>query len=187
MDKITKITFALLLSIASSLFMASCSSDDEPDATLQMTGKEKAEFIKSQVLDNDGNIGYYKSDNGTNVYVSPVQSEEIAIGVAKTLSCHDSWDGTTQTVDLGEGYGTIRLSLGEKEGVFTTIVFNVKNIPFFTLELATQEYCQNENMAVSQVIGFPDRFKCTNCNKIFDHVPENNTCPKCGGHSFKKI
>lgn len=181
MDKLKRITFAITLALTAS-FVVACSSDNEPAATSQMTGKEKAEFIKSQVLNSNGDIDFYSSADNSGVYLIPVRDDEEAIGLAKTLSCSQSWDGTDKTVELGDGYGTVRLMPGNKEGVFTSVVMNVKGIPFFTLELATLEYCQNENGSTTQKAV---HYMCLKCFGVLRHHPDNDKCPLCGNSPFK--
>lgn len=168
------------ISIVTVLVMAACSSDDEPETVTEMNSKEKAEFIKSQILDEEGGINFYKSPNSADVYLMPVETSDVAHGLAKTLSCTDAWDGNAKTVDLGYGYGTVRLMPGDKEGVFCAMVFNVKEIPHFTLEFATIEYCKIENTPAQ--FGFFSYVTCQKCGETFRTRP--GKCFRCGGTSF---
>lgn len=184
LNNITNKLFTGFISIVAVLVMAACSSDDDPETVTEMNSKEKAEFIKSQILDEKGGIDFYQSSNSADIYLMPVETSEVAHGLAETLSCTDAWDGNAKTVDLGDGYGTVRLMPGDEEGVFCAMVFNVKEIPHFTLEFASVEYCKNENASPSQ-IGHFGYYSCKGCGKSYNACPEK--CVKCGGTSFKYV
>lgn len=129
------------MAILSVFVMASCSDNNEPDVDTE--GKELAEWIKSQVLTKDGEIGFSKSELVEGMYAVPVTSAENATQYVEELT-RTKWEGTTKTVTL-DGYGTIRISASEKEGVYHTLVFNVSGIPQFTLEVTTPEYIEVNN------------------------------------------
>lgn len=160
----------------------SCSDDADTHEIEKMSSREKAEFIKSQVLDEGDNIYFAASENSVNVYLMPAESSEFAHRFAETLSCTEYWDGKAQTVDLGNGYGNVRMMPGDKDGVFSILVFNVKDIPSFTLELCTPEYFQNENR-VATALGVVNI--CTKCRQPYGFMPPKK-CKKCGNDKFER-
>ena len=159
-----------------------CDNGDTPDIS-DPGGKELAEWIKSCVLDEKGEISFIKVNDVEGVYVIPSATSENAAWFVEDLT-RCNLEGEGQTVTLGR-YGSLRITGAEKEGVYHTIVFNVKDIPPFTLEVCTPEYFDRDNsygLLVSELI-FRGRnyFVCENC-LIISRLSESvdGCCPRCG-------
>lgn len=170
----------LSVAVFATFMFISCSDDDKLENLPEMSGKEKSEFLKKQVLDGKGDILFEKSENVEGVYLFAVSDPEDAHGLAETLSCNYGWNGTSDTVELGDGFGSIRVAQSEKEGVYYTLVFNVTAFPGFTLEIATPEYCESENASTSGISSGSNRYwKCKSCRSVFTGAPQKK-CPRCG-------
>ena len=97
------------------------------------------------VLDESGKIRYSESSTIRGLYAARADNAddtrewcEILIG--------DEWDGKDHKVDLPDDCGTVELKTSDvPDGVWCWVVFHVRDIPDFTLLVATLEYCDNNN------------------------------------------
>lgn len=121
----------LFLSVLLSVAFISCNNDDAPKQP-DSESQELVEWIKQCVLDDKGEIVFIKNEITDGLYAIPAGSAENAAWFVEELT-HAKLEGDAKTLDLGAGLGTIRISGSEKEGVYNTLVFNVKDIPQFTL------------------------------------------------------
>lgn len=165
--------FALLPTFA---FVA-CNSDN-PDIE-DPESKQFVEWIKSCVLDDKGEIVFIKNDITEGLYAIPAGSAENAAWFVEDLT-RTKWEGDTKTVTLGDGLGSIRIAGSGNEGVYNTLVFNIKDIPPFTLEIATWEYINNDNSYGSKVniLFLKNYYLCDNCSNI--SKGSDGCCPHCG-------
>lgn len=174
-------TIKVLMAMAIAIIMptkTACSSDDEPKNA--KSGAENAEFIKSQVLDENGAIDFLEGKT-PGEYLMPTDDKELADGLCKTLTLNN-WSGKATTADLGDGYGTIRVTPGADEGIYSTLVFNVKGINPFTLHITTIEYYKDNNSTVARPPLVRTYYVCTKCGAIYYHRVTSCTC---GGTNFR--
>lgn len=179
MNTISKFLIAILMPLA---FIA-CSSDDEPTAK---TGDEQVAHLRSFILDDDGKI-VYPECSAEGVYILPATSENAHRYTEAILD--DKWNGESQTYRLAENKGIIKVTKAPKEGVFVSLSFNVTTIPALTLEIASEEYYQNDNAVIHKPVDRDFAWKCNNCGKIKNHggMLEEFVCAKCGCKSFTRL
>lgn len=166
--------------------LPSCSSDDEPMIETQEP-QELAEWIKSCVLDDDGQIGFLKSETEDGLYAIPAGSAENAAWFVEELT-RTKWEGTDKTLKL-DGYGTIRIAGSETEGIYNRLTFDIKDVPSFTLEVATPEYIeQNNSFSHLYKWDFGKYYVCLRCTSIcLFSQGEDDACPKCGFNLEKSL
>ena len=166
--------------------LPSCSSDDEPMVETQEP-QELAEWIKRCVLDDDGQIGFLKSETEDGLYAIPAGSAENAAWFVEELT-RTKWEGTDKTLNL-DGYGTIRIAGSETEGIYNRLMFDIKDVPSFTLEVATPEYIEQNN-SFSYVLrdSFLTFYVCRRCHYTCSRTQaEGETCPHCGFNLEKSL
>lgn len=179
MKTIVKFLIAFVMPLA---FFA-CSSDDEPATK---TGDEQVAHLRSFILGDDGEIVYPESStNG--VYILPAASEKAHSYTEAILD--DKWNGENQTYKLADNKGTIKIANAPKEGVFVSLSFDVSSIPAFTLEIASEEYYQNDNAVIHKPTDSNFVLRCNNCGKIICKAAgaEHIICPKCGSKNFTRL
>lgn len=177
MRNINRIFQVLLLAVMTFTAVA-CSSDDEPENN---KASEQAAWIRQAVLDNNGEIAFPASTR-TGVYLLPAEDAGVARSLCEGIIGRE-WDGKALRLSLDDK-GSVNLAPSTKEGVYYELVFNVKDIPGFSLEVAGLEYCDSEN---SRPVGGGGRggyWKCTNsgCGHVFYQKPSK--CSFCGGTQF---
>lgn len=170
-----KIKF-LMCSLLMMLCMA-CSNDNESGID-DASGKEMAEWIRSLLCDEGGNIDLPRMAGTTNEYMVPAASEANARDLVSHLIRQEEWAGENKVVTLGGNYGRITINNAEIEGVFYKLSVQVEGIAPFVLMVVTREYCENEN-------GGGIRGTYYACNKCYQStwVPSNyddKYCPACG-------
>lgn len=175
MTKSIKHMFMLLVAVMGITFTA-CSNDDEPQTD---AAKEQVEFIKSMVLNENGEILFMPTDT-EGVYVCPMNNAANSRNLCESM-LNTSWKGESLCVDLGN-HGVITGKNSDEEGVFDELHFNIKELPKFTLKVASEDYCDNEN--------FPNRtylevWLCRNCGKIY--AVQQSQCPFCKSTNREKV
>lgn len=171
----------LFLSVLLSVAFISCNNDDAPKQP-DSESQELVEWIKQCVLDDKGEIAFIKNEITDGLYAIPAGSAENAAWFVEELT-HAKLEGDAKTLDLGDGLGMIRISGSEKEGVYNTLVFNVKDIPQFTLEVASWEYINNDNTYGQEYTSIILRgfYICDNCSNLSNIVSSTDgKCPYCG-------
>lgn len=160
------------------LSFISCSNDSEP-ASDPAKDKELAEWIKSCVLDDKGEIVFVKNDATDGQYAIPAGSAENAEWFVEDLT-RTEWDGQPKTVSMGEE-GSVRIAGSEKEGVYNTIEFRIKGVPAFNLDITSWEYLNNDN-SYGEIIAicFSKYYLCGNCINISRNLSQGGKCPHCG-------
>lgn len=168
----------LFVVIITFLSFISCSNDSEP-ASDPAKDKELAEWIKSRVLDDKGEIVFVKNDATEGLYAIPAGSAENAKWFVEDLT-RTEWDGQPNTVSLGEE-GSVRIAGSEKEGVYNTIEFRIKGVPAFNLDITSWEYLNNDN-SYGEIIAicFTKYYLCGNCINISRNFSQGGKCPHCG-------
>lgn len=166
-----------------SLTFVACSSDDEPATK---TGDEQVAHLRSFLLDDDGKIVYSESSI-QGVYILPAASENTHLLTEAILD--DEWNGESQTYRLADDKGFIKISNAPKEGVFVSLSFDVSTIPPFTLEIASEEYYQNDNLVIHRPSDKCFAWQCNDCGKIITHggMLHEFVCSNCGGKSFTRL
>lgn len=162
------------------LSFISCSNDSEP-ASDPAKDKELAEWIKSCVLDDKGDIVFVKSDAADGLYAIPAGSAENAEWFVEDLT-RTEWDGQPKTVSLGEE-GSVRIAGSEKEGVYNTIEFRIKGVPAFNLDITSWEYLNNDNSygMITNTFFSIKYCICGNCLNISSvNSSKDGKCPHCG-------
>ncbi len=168
----------LLYLLLVALAVTSCSNDSEPESD-PAKDKELAEWIKSCVLDDKGEIVFVKNDATESLYAIPAGSAENAQWFVEDLT-RTEWDGQPKTVTLGEE-GSVRIAGSEKEGVYNTIEFRIKGVPAFNLDITSWEYLNNDN-SYGEIIAicFTKYYLCGNCINISRNFSQGGKCPHCG-------
>jgi hypothetical protein len=109
------------------------------------SGEEIVAHIKSMVLDENGEIRYGESPTIPGLYAAKADNADEARQGCERL-INDEWDGKDRKVTLPDNCGFVKLETSDvPDGVWCRVVFNVRNIPDFTLLVATPEYCDNNN------------------------------------------
>lgn len=186
MNTVKKIICVFFSALFVMFALPSCSSDDEPMIDTPEP-QELAEWIKSCVLDDDGQIGFLKSETEDGLYAIPAGSAENAAWFVEELT-RTKWEGTDKTLKL-DGYGTIRIAGSETEGIYNRLTFDIKDIPSFTLEVATPEYIEQNN-SFSYVLsdGVLKFYVCRRCHYTCSRTQaEEETCPHCGFNLEKSL
>lgn len=176
--KTNKVILLLLAVVISA--MASCSSDDAPNSTARKD-KELAEWIKNCVLDENGEIYFFRNGTDESTYTLPAASAENAAWVVEEIT-RTKWDGNAKTLTLGEE-GSVSICGTEKEGLYNKLVFNLKEIPAFTLEIVTSEYFdQNNEYGETEYMPLFGYFTiCDKCREVtLGGVKQEEACPRCG-------
>lgn len=169
------ITFKPMLAIFAALMsciaITACSNDDEPKTDESF--KEHADFIKSIVLDENGEIEFIPSET-EGVYLCPMNNSTNSRNLCESM-LNTEWKGNSFQLDLGD-YGTVSGSTSDEEGVFDIVHFNIKDLPKFTLKVASVDYCENASNA------YPPKkmqvWHCLSCNRIY--AKQLSKCPFCG-------
>lgn len=172
MNKIKFLMCSLL-----TLFCMACGNDNEPGMD-DASGKEMAEWIRSLLCDEGGNIDLPRLAGAANVYGVPAVSEVNA----RDLICHlirqEEWAGENTVVTLGGNYGRITIDNAEIGGVFYKLSVQVEGINPFVLMVATREYCENENRGGGLRGKYYSCNKCTQTTWVSSSYDSN--CPACG-------
>lgn len=176
MDNLKRFWRVLLL-IAVVFSTYSCSSNEEPENN---TSSNQAEWIRQAVVDSKGEIAFPASAKA-GVYLLPAEDADMGRNLCEGIIA-EKWDGNALKLSLDDD-GSINLSPSSKEGVYYELLFKVKGIPSFTLEVASPEYCESENSRPS-TDGRGGFWQCNNpsCrHKFFVHPSK---CCFCNGVSF---
>ncbi len=157
----------------------SCSSDDEQTAP---SATEKLEHIRSYVLADDGTNSYsYSSTDG--IHNLPAKNAEQAHRFCEAI-IGDEWNGQETKYTLAEDNGYINIIPAPKEGVFVSMAFRVKGIEAFTLEIASEAYCENENLHIDDRFTQDEYYTCEKCGKVYKKKPSSGC--SCGNGDFSK-
>ena len=169
---------AMLAVVCASLVsLTACSDDDEPTSSLP--GEEMVAHIKSIVLDGNGEILFGESTDVQGLYAASTENENEARNWCEML-INDKWDGKDRKVTLPDNCGTIELRTSDvEEGIWCMVIFNVRDIPDFTLLVASPEYCDNNNFITPIAPPYPAR--CPQCNRLLKtSEKEAKRCDDCG-------
>lgn len=164
------------------LSLTACSNDSGPESD-PAKNKELADWIKSCVLDDKGEIVFIKNDATDGLYAIPAGSAENAEWFVQDLT-RTKWNGQPKTISLGEE-GSVRIAGSEKEGVYNTIEFKIKGVPAFNLDITTWEYLDNDNSYGVKIDTqcLKNYYLCGNCLNISSFYVFQNSdekCPHCG-------
>ena len=176
-----KKTFKILLFSAACLMLGSCSSDDTPDIQSQIPGKGPIEHLKSIILDEKGDITLPPAGNMADTYMIDCIDESTAHSICTTILGDENWDIKDGTYTYSDSYGSVKMTINPKEGVYVGMMFNVKSLPGFTLLLTSQEYFENNNYI--REVG--ERYECYKCG----YKTSNSEClnrPHCPGSFWVK-
>lgn len=166
----------MLLVAVIGITFAACSNDDEPQSDAV---KEHVDFIKSMVLDENGEILFMPTDT-EGVYVCPMNNAANSRNLCESM-LNTNWKGETLHLDFGE-HGVITGRSSNEDGVFDELQFNIKELPKFTLKVASEEYCYNSNFPSGPRI--PVWF-CKKCGKIYAF--QLTQCPNCKSTHRDKV
>ncbi len=169
-------TLSLLVVVAIVTTLAGCHSD-EPNAD-----NEKAAKVKSLILDENGNL-IFTATASDGTYLLPVTNADQAMYACSELTLKP-WDGKAATTVSYGAYGSIKITPTPKDGVFAQLVYNLKDMTPFTVEVASVQYCNSENFPFghgSNAI----YYHCTKCHEVYP-VVKPSKCGKCGGTSFRE-
>lgn len=169
--------FVFLFSALVGFIVTSCSNEDEPQSD---EFKAQVDYIKTMTLDNKGNIGFIPTEN-EEIYLCPVNSAEDSRDLCKYI-LNTKWDDDKLNIHLGE-YGTIVGTLSDEEGVFDIVYFNVKELPKFTLKVASINYCAN--VSNSSLPLESQLWICGDCHKVYPKLM--SSCPFCGSRDRQEI
>lgn len=172
-----------LIAMLMPLAFIACSSDDEPATK---TGDEQLAHLRSFILDDKGEIVYPESST-KGVYILPAAPGKAHCYTEAILD--DEWNGESKTYTLADNKGSIKIAKAPKEGVFVSLSFDVSSIPAFTLEIASEEYYQNDNAVIHKPTDSNFVLRCNNCGKIICKAAgaEHIICPKCGSKNFTRL
>ena len=174
------VPFMVIAMIASCL--TSCSDDDNNGPEVPSIEEQVAK-IKSIIMDDKGELVFIPSSRAGN-YLLPAAKAEEAQKICSGLLIK-TWDGkSAEILNLGE-YGSVKLNPTPKAGVYAELLYNVKDIPVFKLEVATFQYCADENRVFMDG-GYYPYWECTSCHKWFANKHPDR-CPSCGGTSFRLV
>ncbi len=140
MKTIVKFLIAFVMPLA---FFA-CSSDSEPDSSV--SAKKEYELILATICDENGEIAFGHLDNDPSQKIAYADDEEWATIFCATLLDNPEWNRKKATRSISDGFGSLTVTPSEEEGVFYTVIFNLKGIEPFTLKIVTKEYYENENL-----------------------------------------
>ena len=105
------------------------------------------------VLDESGKIRYGESSTIQGLYAAKADNADDTRKWCETL-IDDEWDGKDHKVNLPDDCGSVELKTSDvSDGVWCMVVFRVRDIPDFTLLVATPEYCDNNNYRTPQIPG----------------------------------
>lgn len=134
-----------LIAFVMPLAFFACSSDSEPDSSV--SGKKEYELILATICDEDGEIAFGHLDNDPSQKIAYADDEKWATIFCATLLDNPEWNRKKATRSISDGFGSLTVTPSEEEGVFYTVIFNLKGIDPFTLTIVTKEYYENENIA----------------------------------------
>lgn len=166
----------MLLVAVIGITFAACSNDDEPQSDAV---KEHVDFIKSMVLDENGEILFMPTDT-EGVYVCPMNNAANSRNLCESM-LNTNWKGETLHLDFGE-HGVITGRSSNEDGVFDELHFNIKELPKFTLKVASEDYCNNSNYPPSAKLIV---WLCKNCGKIY--AIQQTQCPYCKSTKRDKV
>ena len=163
------------------LTVGSCSSDDTPDVQSRIPGKEPIEHLKSVILDEKGDIMLPPIGDIADTYMIDCEDESNAHSICSTILGDENWDIRDDTYTYSDSYGSVKMTMNPKEGVYVGMTFNVKSLPGFTLLLTSQEFFENNNYR------YPDYpvYECFQCG-YKTSSPERLKRPHCMGSFLVK-
>lgn len=180
MEKIFKI---FLISAACHM-LGSCSSDDTPDIQSQIPGKGPVEHLKSMILDEKGDIMLPPAGDIADTYMINCEDESNAHSICTTILGDENWNIKDGIYTYSDSYGSVKMAMNPKEGVYVRMTFNVKSLPGFTLLLTSQEYFENNNYRYP---GYGN-YACFKCGyRINNPDPERLKRAHCPGSFWVKI
>ena len=165
-----------LLLIASMVILISCSSSDDYDETesaMQITAR-----LKSFFLNDKGELDLFPLTEGGTEYVTPCDNENQALILCQTLLDGIDRKDSENRYILPAGYGYVTVSDGESEGIYLTLIFNVKDIPAFTMHITSDDFFENINNDGR----FLPMWKCTKCGRSV--AMRQRPAPCCSGGSW---
>lgn len=155
--------------------LCSCSSSEEPEAE---SAKQITTRLKSIFLNDKGDLDLFPLSEGRNEYVTPCDNENQAQNLCHALlEGIDRKDSENRYI-LPDGYGSVIVSAGESEGIYLTLIFNVKDIPSFTMHITSDDFFENINNDGR----FLPMWKCTKCGRTV--VMRQRPSPCCSGGSW---
>ena len=120
-----KFAFAFsVIAVAAALF-TSCQKHDP-------AGSDELSQLKALILDQDGNV-IFDQTTVSGLYEMGAESNDDATALAAVYA-GNGFKGSNYTRTLAGQLGTVKVQQGTN-GVFYSIIFNVTDIPSFTLDL----------------------------------------------------
>lgn len=132
--------------------------------------------IKQMVLNEKGEIRFGESSTIPGLYAAIADHADDTREWCEKL-INDEWDGKDRKIVLPDDCGTVELKTSDvPDGVWCRVVFNVRDIPGFTLLVATPEYCDNNNYRTSILPKY-----CEQCGYLLDSDERKaGRCNECG-------
>lgn len=153
-------------------FSFTACSDDENNSE----GNAAVTELKNMLLDEDGTPAFlYNEKDG--VYEVGVSNRENALEIAGKYLDVKNYAGGQKTRTLPDGMGSITATDGETEGVFTSILFAIKDIKSFRLNIVQSERLEDENGVNHKVICY---IHCNKCSMNWTSGPMTKACIRCG-------
>lgn len=158
--------------------LVSFTACDDKEELSTLSGEEMVAHIKSIVLDENGEILYGESSTIPGLYAAKADHADEARELCEKL-INEGWDGKDRKVTLPDNCGTVELKTSDvPDGVWCRVVFNVRDIPDFTLLVATPEYCDNNNYRTPTA---SRESICSQCeDKLSDSEKAAKKCDNCG-------
>lgn len=182
--------------MAVALLMVACSSGDEPEKST--SGKKIAERLNETLLGDNSTNWLIPYESSENTLLAMVADRDAARRFATRLIDDDTWTADKKNYTLPDSYGSVVLVEPDTDGLFLSMVFNVKEMKPLTLSLASPEYIKNLTNRPSYAGWFSQLLECQDCGAIFPqsavadiYVIENGQkvfvgygCPSCGSNNF---
>ena len=194
LQKMKHLHFFSLMVVA--LLMAACSSSDEPEKST--SGKEIAERLNETLLGENSTNWLIPCENSESTLLVMVADRDAAHRFATHLINDDNWTDDKRKYTLPDSYGSVILIEPETEGLFLSMVFNVKDMKPLTLNIASPDYIKNLTNRPAYGGWFAQLLECHDCGAIFPQsalvdiyiiengqkVPSGKGCPTCGSNNF---
>lgn len=190
----TKYLFAAIVAVAAGISAATgCSETDEPDTT---SGEEQVRRIAGAVCDSRGNVIF--TPTGTEgLYVVPCSDAATARELCMTFT-DGKWDGSSSTVTLNDGWGSVHVNSEAGDGIFAEVTFTLVPLPSFDMDEVTinfglqvtdSAYFDNGNPFIPVLPQYSE-WRCSSCGRVFVVPGRNNSpeeCSYCHGSGFVKL
>ena len=156
--------------------LCSCSSAEEPSP--EKSGEEIATRFKSLFL-NNGEMDLFPLVAGGDEYMTPCGNEDQALSLCRSLLEEVDKKDSGNRYILPDGYGSIRIMESETDGIYFTLIFNVTDIPPFTMHITSDDFFENANNGIR----FTPIWKCTKCGKEVV-MKQRPSTPCCSGGAW---